>query len=336
MKHPPQKELPSGTDSDYLFRLAASAKKEEILAVRSQRLQWAGQEKKGFLRYRLPCERLMERPARYVDCTGDIVTIGGADEVSNALRQQIEEDLRAFMPWRKGPFSIYGIDVDAEWRSQRKWQRLLPVLPDLAGKTVADIGCNNGYYMFRMAAHQPKLVLGLEPTLQHYYCFKALNGMAGFANLFIDLLGVEHLALFPDCFDVIFLMGIIYHRDSPLGVLKDVYTALKPGGTLILESQAIPGDAPMALFPEKTYAKVPGTYFVPTGNCLKNWLQRTGFSGVDLFCSHPMSPAEQRRTGWMVFESFSDFLDPGDPSLTVEGYPAPHRVFLLGRKGQSA
>ena len=156
--------------------------------------------------------------------------------------------------------------------------------------------------------------------------------MAGLANLHIDLLGVEHLPLFPACFDVIFLMGIIYHRPSPVDVLRDVYAALRPGGTLILESQAIPGAEPVALFPRKTYAKVPGTYFVPTGICLSNWMERTGFTGVEIFCSHPMSEAEQRRTDWMVFESYSDFLAPDNPALTVEGYPAPHRVFLVGRK----
>ena len=187
--------------------------------------------------------------------------------------------------------------------------------------------------MFRMTPFQPRLVLGLEPTIQHYYCFNGLNGMAGFANLHVDLLGVEHLSLFPACFDVIFLMGIIYHRPSPIDVLKDVYAALRLGGMLILESQAIPGDEPMALFPERTYAKVPGTYFVPTGTCLRHWMQRAGFSSVEIFCVHPMSQAEQRRTDWMVFESYSDFLNPDDPSLTVEGYPAPHRVFLCGRKG---
>jgi tRNA (mo5U34)-methyltransferase len=318
---------------DYLDLLPKTAKADDILVLRRQRLEWAGQEKKGFLRYRRPCQRLMAHTARHIDCSSDIVTIGAADEVSETARTKIEKDLRAFMPWRKGPFSIFGIDVDAEWRSERKWQRLLPVLPDLSGKIIADIGCNNGYYMFRMAPYQPKLVLGLEPTLQHYYCFLALNGMAGMADLAIDLLGVEHLSLFPDCFDVIFLMGIIYHRPSPLEVLKDVYTALKPGGTLILESQTIPGDDPLALFPEKTYAKVPGTYFVPTGACLIHWMQRIGFSDVNLFCSHPMTSEEQRRTDWMVFESFSDFLDPANPSLTVEGYPAPYRVFLVGRKG---
>ncbi|MGQ7096348.1 DUF1698 domain-containing protein, partial [Escherichia coli] len=41
---------------------------------------------------------------------------------------------------------------------------------------------------------------------------------------------------------------------------------------------------------------------------------------------------EQRRTEWMVTESLSDFLDPHDPSKTVEGYPAPKRAVLIARK----
>lgn len=182
--------------------------------------------------------------------------------------------------------------------------------------------------MFRMAAHQPAFVLGFEPFVQHYYCFNLLNGFARQKQLRTELLGIEHLRLFPQCFDVIFCLGILYHRPSPLDALKDLLTALKPGGTLLLESQAIPGEESIALFPEKTYAKVPGTWFVPTASCLKNWLERSGFQQVRLFCQHAMSAQEQRRTEWMCFESFQDFIDKQDPSRTIEGYPAPWRVFF--------
>jgi tRNA (mo5U34)-methyltransferase len=317
---------------NYLSYLPKSPYHDAIAAEHMAKQKWINQNKKGFLRYREPCNFLSSFKADYIDCSSDVVTIGTAEEIEIEDRSLIEKNLRAFMPWRKGPFSIFDIDIDAEWRSERKWKRLLPALPNLKGKVIADIGCSNGYYMFRMASYEPKLVLGLEPSMQHYYCFQALNSMAGFTNLHADLLGVEHIGLFPDTFDVIFLMGIIYHRSSPVDVLKDICTALKPGGTLILESQAIPGDEPIALFPEKTYAKVPGTYFVPTGRCLKNWMQRAGLQEVNLFCSHPMSKEEQRKTDWMVFESYSDFINPADESLTVEGYAAPHRVFLSARK----
>ena len=305
---------------------------DTIVSEHDKLKRWVNQNKKGFLRYRNPYEALSQFTANFVDCTGDTVIIGDDMQLSDDEKRIVHQHLQSFMPWRKGPFSVFGNSVDAEWRSDRKWQRLTAVLPDLKDKVIADIGCNNGYYMFRMADSEPRLVLGFEPSIQHYYCFKALNAMARCKNLEIDLLGVEHLHLFAGCFDVVFLMGIIYHRPSPIDTLRDILAALKPGGSLILESQAIPGDGPYALFPDDTYAKVPGTYFVPTGKCLYNWMKKAGFTDIDFFCSHPMSAEEQRQTKWMTFESYNDFINQDNPQLTVEGYPAPCRVFLKGDK----
>ncbi len=317
---------------DYLQYLPDTVQTDKVRFIHEEKQRWVGQNKKGFLRYRTPYQELRAFKAQYVNCSQGIVTIGGAEEITSEQRQLVKNNLKSFMPWRKGPFSVYGIDIDAEWRSEKKWQRVSPHLPDLKNKVIADIGCNNGYYMFRMMDSKPKFVLGLEPSVQHYYCFKALNAMAGFTNQDIDLLGVEHIRFFPECFDLVFLMGIIYHRASPIDVLKDVHRALKPGGTVIIESQGIPGDEPYALFPEKTYAKVPGTYFVPTGQCLTNWMKRAGFTNPNLFDVTPMTSEEQRKTEWMTFESYQDFIDPDNHQLTIEGYPAPVRLLLSGIK----
>ncbi|NTV14323.1 MAG: tRNA 5-methoxyuridine(34)/uridine 5-oxyacetic acid(34) synthase CmoB [Desulfobulbaceae bacterium] len=316
---------------NYLHELPSRHRQElhEILATGDALL---ASQKKGVVHYRNLCQAIADLRAHHLDFHADTVTIGQADELSEANRALLHKTLKGFMPWRKGPFNVFGIEIDAEWRSQRKWQRLLPVLPDLTGQVVADIGCNNGYYMFRMVPHQPRLVLGFEPLLHHHFTFRALNNMAGCANLHSELLGVEHLGLFEKYFDTIFLMGILYHRISPVEVLKDCLKALKPGGTLIVESQAIPGDQTVALFPETTYGKAPGTWFVPTGPCLVNWLKRAGFAEVELFCQHPMDDSEQHRTEWMTFESYPDFLDPTDTSKTIEGYPAPWRVFVKAVK----
>ncbi len=316
----------------YIDQLPDSARHDEIITIHQKLQTWVNQNKKGFLRYRKPFEDLRQFPARTVNCDTDWVTIGSDEERTKTELHEVKSHLQSFIPWRKGPFSIFGIDVDSEWQSHRKWQRLVDFLPDMEGKFVADIGCSNGYYMFRMIPHKPAIVIGFEPSIQHYYCFKALNSMAGIEKLHIDLLGVEQLPLFSECFDVLFLMGIIYHRSSPIECLRDIFSSLRPGGTLILESQAIPGEEELALFPAKTYAKVPGTYFVPTGSCLVNWLNRAGFSDINLFCQHPMSSIEQRRTDWMTFESYADFIDPSDKSKTTEGYPAPDRVFIRARK----
>ena len=37
---------------------------------------------------------------------------------------------------------------------------------------------------------------------------------------------------------------------------------------------------------------------------------------------------EQRKTPWIEGQSLEDFLDPDDSSKTVEGYPAPARVYV--------
>jgi len=315
-----------------LLQCFPRADQDSLGAVLAAKAAWVNQDKAGFLRYRQPMQSVQHLRASSCDFSGDVVRIGSAADLEPGEQHQVEAVLRGFMPWRKGPFSIFGIDIDAEWRSERKWNRIVPVLPDLKGKIIADIGCNNGYYMFRMAAYQPELVLGFEPYVQHYYTFKTLNAFAAQSRLRTELLGIEHLHLFPHCFDVIFCLGILYHRPSPVEALRDLHGALKPGGLLIVESQAIPGDEPVALFPDNTYAKVPGTWFVPTAACLRNWMTRTGFQGVELFCDHAMSSTEQRPTAWMTFESYQDFIDKHNPARTIEGYPAPRRVFFKATK----
>lgn len=57
------------------------------------------------------------------------MTIGQADDITGEEQQLVQQTLRSFMPWRKGPFNIFGIDIDAEWRSEQKWNRLLPNFP---------------------------------------------------------------------------------------------------------------------------------------------------------------------------------------------------------------
>ena len=316
-------------EPDYLDLLPKSAKRAIIRQLREEHAARFSQEKKGFQRFRDPFAAVGTLPrANFLDLDRDTVRIGAAEELTPAQHETLHQAMRAFMPWRKGPFDLFGLTIDAEWQSFRKWNRLAPELPDLTNKIVADIGCNNGYYMFRMAPHKPRCVVGFEPMLQHYYCFQALNHLAGQPHLFIEPFGVEQIIHYPRSFDVVFLMGIIYHRISPVTMLREIREAMRPGAILLVESQAIPGEEPVALFPEERYAKVPGTYFVPTANCLVNWLKRVGFAEVACFASHAMSSEEQRKTEWMTFESYSDFIDPHDPSRTAEGYPAPLRVFV--------
>ena len=49
-----------------------------------------------------------------------------------AYRQQ----LKAFMPWRKGPWNLLGVDIRTEWHSDWKWQRIEPHIKSLEGRQV--------------------------------------------------------------------------------------------------------------------------------------------------------------------------------------------------------
>ena len=53
------------------------------------------------------------------------------------------------------------------------------------------------------------------------------------SNINYELLGVESLPEYAAKFDTIFCLGVIYHRSDPIKMLKELKTALNPGGELI-------------------------------------------------------------------------------------------------------
>ena len=257
-----------------------------------------------------------------------VVHLGRPEDLAPA---RLRELLETFVPWKKGPFNVCGTLVDGEWRSDLKWERLLPAVGSLQGQKVADIGCHNGYFMFRMAEHDPEVVVGFEPFARHWYTFHLLNHFAGCHNLSFELLGVEHTDLFSGFFDTIFCLGILYHHPDPVGQLRRLRRSLRKGGRMFIDCQGIPGDDPVSLTPARRYAGAGGIWFLPTLPALINWVRRAGFQQVETIYAAPLSTEEQRATPMAPLRSLADFLDPGDPQKTIEGYPAPWRYYLLVR-----
>jgi len=254
------------------------------------------------------------------------------DDLSDRQRQGIEKLLRNLMPWRKGPYSLYGTDIDTEWRSDWKWQRVAPHISSLAGRTVLDVGCGSGYHMWRMVGAGAQLVVGIDP-MQLFLCqFEAVRKLLGDdRRAHLLPLGIEQL-LTLQAFDTVFSMGVLYHRRSPLDHLLQLKNQLVSGGELVLETLVIEGDERDVLVPGERYAQMRNVYFIPSAAALKSWLEKCGFVDVKIVDYAVTSTDEQRRTSWMTSESLAEFLDPQDASKTVEGYPAPLRAVLVATK----
>ncbi|WP_044173660.1 tRNA 5-methoxyuridine(34)/uridine 5-oxyacetic acid(34) synthase CmoB [Phytobacter massiliensis] len=260
------------------------------------------------------------------------VSASSDEPLSEGQLKRMETLLRNLMPWRKGPFSLYGIDIDTEWRSDWKWDRVLPHLSDLNGRTILDVGCGSGYHLWRMVGAGAKLAVGIDPT-QLFLCqFEAVRKLLGDdRRAHLLPLGIEQLPAL-NAFDTVFSMGVLYHRRSPLEHLWQLKDQLVKEGELVLETLVVEGDDQSVLVPGDRYAQMRNVYFIPSALALKNWLEKCGFVDVRVADVCPTTTQEQRRTAWMTTESLADFLDPDDSSKTVEGYPAPVRAVLIARK----
>lgn len=308
--------------------------------------------------------------------------------------------LLAFMlkSWRKGPFFLKSargrLYIDSEWQSFTKWDLLAPHT-NLSGAHIADVGCNNGFYMFAMdsmvdsanasaesklqnpsafaestfldssifvsyaapnttprATQAPAQIIGFDPSALFFCQFHLLRHFID-APISYELLGVQDL---PDYtaqakrrFDVVFCLGVLYHRSDVFSTLKSLAKSLERGGvafidTLIFEPQDLLSKAlsepeasalselDIVLSVPKSYAKMSNVYFIPTIKALFGWLERCGFVDAELLCVMPTTTQEQRKSAWIDSMSLESFLDPLDERKTIEGYPAPKRAYVKAIK----
>ncbi|WP_075187975.1 tRNA 5-methoxyuridine(34)/uridine 5-oxyacetic acid(34) synthase CmoB [Teredinibacter haidensis] len=263
---------------------------------------------------------------------GDKVTIGKREELSTEQYQQLESALRSLIPWRKGPFELFGLHIDTEWRSDWKWQRLQRHIAPLKDRNVLDVGCGNGYHCWRMYGEGASQVIGIDPSPRFIVQFYMVKHFL--ENCSVDLLpvGIEALPPKMEYFDTTFSMGVLYHRRSPMDHLLELRDTLKPGGELVLETLVIDGGIGDALVPEGRYGKMNNVWFLPSVPTLLSWLKKCGFVNARCINQCTTDTKEQRTTDWMQFQSLEDFLDPTAPDKTIEGHPGPVRAVIVANK----
>ena len=266
---------------------------------------------------------------------GPELRIGKARDLTPEQSRALHEALEALIPWRKGPYWLYGIHLDTEWRSDWKWERVLPHLEPLHNRWVLDVGCGNGYHGWRMLEAGAARVIGIDPSPRFVVQFHAIKQSLGHLQgpwpIDVLPLGIEALPADLGAFDTVFSMGVLYHRRSPMDHLRELKDALRPGGQLVLETLVIEGRLGEVLVPEGRYAKMNNVWFLPSGPSLESWLRKAGFREPRMVDFTPTSLQEQRRTDWMRYHSLAEFLDPEDPGKTCEGHPAPIRAVFVAQ-----
>jgi tRNA (mo5U34)-methyltransferase len=272
---------------------------------------------------------LPEWSAQNIDLNRGNIRISGPQSLNGTERTQLQKTLMRLHPWRKGPFDIFGLAIDTEWRSDWKWDRLKQAIKPLAGRKVLDIGCGNGYHCWRMRGSGAELVVGIDPTLVFVMQFYALQHFIRDTCVGVLPLGIEQLPPKLRAFDTVFSMGVLYHRRSPFDHLLELREALRPGGELVLETLVIDGGAGTILLPDDRYARMNNVWFLPTTATLNQWLKKIGFKNPQLVNVTSTTVEEQRATPWMTFQSLAQCLDPNDPRRTIEGYPAPKRAIFV-------
>ena len=257
------------------------------------------------------------------------VQIGRSDDLPEVDRMALEHQLKALHPWRKGPYSLFGINIDTEWHSDWKWDRLKNHITPLKHRLVLDVGCGNGYHCWRMLGAGAKMVVGIDPLLLNVMQFQLIRKLHGDAPVYVLPLSIEEMPYGLKAFDTVFSMGVLYHRRSPIDHLLELRDCLQPGGELVLETLVIDGGLGEVLLPEGRYAKMRNVWFLPSCATLMSWLKRCGFKNIRLIDVTTTGIEEQRSTEWMQFHSLNDFLSTENPQLTCEGLPAPKRAIII-------
>lgn len=285
----------------------------------------------GLTAWRDPLERLLEdrlATTSHGDMPRWLEILGRLPATSP---EESRELLMGLSPWRKGPFTLGEIDIDAEWRSDMKWARIQDAIAPLADRAILDVGCGNGYYALRMREAGARIVIGIDPTLLYVIQFLAVSRFLPTAGVFVLPLRLAELPRDPCAFDTVFSMGVLYHQRSPLDHLRRLRGCLRRGGQLVLETIFLPGEKGYASTPPDRYARMRNVWLLPTTTELGTWLDRTGFADIEIIDRSVTTPAEQRSTAWMTFESLREALDPENPEQTVEGWPAPRRVVVIAK-----
>ena len=107
-------------------------------------------------------------------------------------------------------------------------------LPDFQGKSVLDVGCNEGYFSFEAVAGGASRVLGIDRNSEIIVRAKDRKVRQGIADQ-LDFVCQGWDTLPNEKFDIIIFLSALHYADDQLALIRRLVDHLSPNGVLILE-----------------------------------------------------------------------------------------------------
>ena len=150
-------------------------------------------------------------------------------------REQIEDLLKREKFTYQRIELPYGLVTDGADRSSTA-NAIFPV--SLEGKSVLDLGCNNGYFCFEAARRGATRALGLDVDPEMIRKNKLLAEVLG-CNVQFDIINLDRQRL-TERFDYVLCLNVLHHLRYPLYVLDNLSEIVRE--RLVLEMAALSGN----------------------------------------------------------------------------------------------
>lgn len=176
-----------------------------------------------------------------------------------------DEEILAAGPWWQRITFPSGLTV-GEWWTDTMYASLCDDI-DLQGRTVLDIGCNSGVGTLWLEQQGAQVhPCDVEARWEGKFALvkQAFGLRAVYDNRSIYDLTPAYSA------DVVIMAGVYYHLEHPLLGLRKAWDATD--GILCVEGEIIPGEGSFARFTLNEYRGNSSNWWVPTYDCLCDWL----------------------------------------------------------------
>jgi tRNA (mo5U34)-methyltransferase len=110
--------------------------------------------------------------------------------------------------------------------------------------SVLDLGCSEGYFSFEFAKRGAREVLGIDARGRNIEKAELVRDLLGLGTCRFEIGDVTELELAPGSFDVTLLLGLIYHVEDPIRLVRRAAKAARR--LLVLETQLTKPHAPIA------------------------------------------------------------------------------------------